>query len=767
MRDVATALAGPDPDAIAWRGKGATLAWLAPRLRAARVPPSTFVDASEWRVDRAHCLLRVARAFDAPHLAVRSDRSDEDCIGASAAGRYHSCLDVCRDDPAALASAIDAVFASYGAARPHDRALVQPQIAPVLAAVVASTHGLPDGAPYYTLAISQGPQSDAVTRGGDAVDTWYVARDRAATAELPLLVRTALDALLELERLVAMAACEAEIVVAANGRAWVVQLRQLSVPSVDTPCIVALRRDTDARVAAHADVPLLGLMPDWNPAELLGEHPRPLAGDIFARVIARRAWRMGRVALGYSRGGTTRLLHVHAGRPYVDVAASFGSLLPATLDPALGARLVAAWLIRLEANPALHDKIEFEVAMTSITLDFDAAFDARHGDAFSTAEREALRDALRRVTRSALDSERTSRLAAMFSAPSPEPPDAAPRALRRCLRAIEREIGIAFATAARQAFVAEALLRSAVAVGALSAERLVEVKRGVDTIAAEFQRASVGSSREILIRRFGRLRAGTFDIAAPAFRAVADELGDAIAPRAAHVAPIALDRVESACLSRALLDHGFAMSTEALLEQYASAVRVRELGKFALADRVSGVLDSIAAFAETRGLARESAGWLTLDALLTEEADAGMLVEAVAAARRRHALESQLRMPLLVRGSAGALDVVRFPPGRPNYLGRGRANGRPVRVDAMTRPDAVPLHALLAIASADPGFEWMLLRRPVAIVTAFGGPNSHIAIRSAELGVPALLGVGPEAFRRIVEASELCIDFDTATWSIA
>jgi hypothetical protein len=244
-------------------------------------------------------------------------------------------------------------------------------------------------------------------------------------------VRAALDALLELERLVAMAACEAEIVIAADGLPWVVQLRPLSVPSVETPRIAALRRDTDLRMAADADVPLLGMMPDWNPAELLGEHPRPLAADIFGRVIARRAWRLGRVALGYSRRGTTRLLHLHAGRPYVDVAASFSSLLPATVDPAIGERLVAGWLTRLEADPALHDKIEFEVAMTSITLDFDAAFDARHGEVFSTSERDALRDALLPVTRSALDSECTSRLAAVFSAPSPAPPDAAQCALRR------------------------------------------------------------------------------------------------------------------------------------------------------------------------------------------------------------------------------------------------------------------------------------------------------------------------------------------------
>jgi phosphohistidine swiveling domain-containing protein len=180
---------------------------------------------------------------------------------------------------------------------------------------------------------------------------------------------------------------------------------------------------------------------------------------------------------------------------------------------------------------------------------------------------------------------------------------------------------------------------------------------------------------------------------------------------------------------------------------------------------VSAVLEALAGLARQRGIGREEAGWLRLDALLAPRAGGAALHERAREARELHALESQLRMPLLI--GRGSLDVVTFLPGRPNYVGHGRACGRPVVADAHSRPEQVPVHAMLAIASADPGFEWMFLRRPAAILTAYGGPNSHIAIRCAELGIPALLGVGPEAFRRIATAARLMIDFDTGTWSIA
>jgi phosphohistidine swiveling domain-containing protein len=767
MLDHASALAGCAREAALWAGKSATLDWLSTRVRASRIPAGIRIDWSEWRARRTHGLERIRAALASPLVVARSDRADEDDAAESRAGRYRSCLDVRLDDTAALAAAVDAVFASYGRTRADDGVLIQEQIAPVRAAIVASTHGLPDGAPYYALSVSHGARSDAVTRGDGDVETWYVARDRTSGASLPEPVRACLDALIELETLAALVPCEGEIVLEQTGLPWVVQLRRLPIAVGDERAVAALRRRTEADIVAERDVPLLGMMPDWNPAELLGEHPRPLALDIFDRVIARRAWRLGRSALGYSRRNPSPLLRVHAGRPYVDVAASFRSLLPAALDDKLGERLVAAWIARLEAEPALHDKVEFDVAMSAVVCRFDATFDTRHGGLFTKSERNALRKALLPITRRALDASLTLRLGARFATPS-SPPAIEPLAIRQYLGAIERGIAAAFATAARQAFVAEALLRAAVDAGALTASRLLAIKRTVETIATEFHAAwsAGGGDRSALMQRFGRQRAGTFELCAPTLTDVAASLADADATSPPADAPsFSLDPAEIADLSQALDECGLALAPEALVAQYARAVRARELGKFALADRVSAVLEALACLAQQRGIGREEAGWLSLDALLAPHADGATLSEQAHAARELHALESQLRMPLLI--GRASLDVVAFLPGRPNFLGHGRAHGRPVVADAHSRPEHVPLHAMLAIASADPGFEWMFLHRPAAIVTAYGGPNSHIAIRCVELGIPALLGVGPEAFRRIASAARLMIDFDTGTWSIA
>ena len=49
-------------------------------------------------------------------------------------------------------------------------------------------------------------------------------------------------------------------------------------------------------------------------------------------------------------------------------------------------------------------------------------------------------------------------------------------------------------------------------------------------------------------------------------------------------------------------------------------------------------------------------------------------------------------------------------------------------------------------------------RNIAGLVTKYGGANSHMAIRTAEFGLPAVIGVGEQKFNEIVTANVLEID---------
>jgi len=508
------------------------------------------------------------------------------------------------------------------------------------------------------------------------------------------------------------------------------------------------RRDRERSAASRGPrrPALFGLMPDWNPAELLGEHPRPLARSLFDALLAHGTWWQARATLGYRRPPRSDLLVGIAGRPCVDVAASFASLLPATVGAADAAAAVRAWCRRLADAPALHDRVELEVAVTCAEFDRVARLCAG-GLGGDRARRIA--DALRRHSLAAFAPARVAaeRESAERRAQACWPVPGGPQALRAALAHVRRGAALPFARAARLDFIGAALLRSAVRVGALDAAQGDRVRAGSGTLAGALVRPGRpgvdGLHPEVL-------RPGTFEIDVPLVgveRAVHAVAWDA--------APIPVPS-DLAGLDALLAADGWTVDGATLLRMAADASRAREVGKFALARAIAALLEGIASFGGRLGLDRRQLGWLTL-AQLAAARDAGAACDAATRAEARHAADHPLRVPSLLQAPID-LATPEFAAGRPSFLGKRAADGVVLRVARDTAPGQVPPAAVLAIESADPGFDWVFLRRPAALLTAFGGPQSHMALRCVELDVPAVLGLGLPRFERLARAARLRID---------
>ena len=65
---------------------------------------------------------------------------------------------------------------------------------------------------------------------------------------------------------------------------------------------------------------------------------------------------------------------------------------------------------------------------------------------------------------------------------------------------------------------------------------------------------------------------------------------------------------------------------------------------------------------------------------------------------------------------------------------------------------------IVCIPSADPGFDWIFSYPISGLVTAWGGANSHMAIRAGEQRVPAVIGAGEVLFRQWSSSERLMID---------
>lgn len=66
--------------------------------------------------------------------------------------------------------------------------------------------------------------------------------------------------------------------------------------------------------------------------------------------------------------------------------------------------------------------------------------------------------------------------------------------------------------------------------------------------------------------------------------------------------------------------------------------------------------------------------------------------------------------------------------------------------------------ALVCIPNADPGFDWLFSYPIAGLITAWGGVNSHMAIRAGELGLPSVIGAGEALYKKWSDARRLHLD---------
>ena len=65
---------------------------------------------------------------------------------------------------------------------------------------------------------------------------------------------------------------------------------------------------------------------------------------------------------------------------------------------------------------------------------------------------------------------------------------------------------------------------------------------------------------------------------------------------------------------------------------------------------------------------------------------------------------------------------------------------------------------IVFIRAADPGYDFLFAKGIGGLVTQFGGANSHMAIRCAELGIPAVIGAGEQNYTEWSRYNRVTID---------
>ncbi|MBF0305369.1 MAG: phosphoenolpyruvate synthase [Alphaproteobacteria bacterium] len=759
---------------MAFGTKAETLERVAALVKGAVVLPLRHFTVSEWRggAGRVTAALRALPWTGRP-LIVRSSCRAEDGMAGSLAGHFVSVPNVI------LASDFDDAVARVIAAfeSGEDQVLVQPMLEAVTASGVAFSRDPNTRAPYVVINHEDRGDTAAVTGGRGAGLATHVHWKEAPPPSDPRIAAV-VRLVRELETLLGHDSLDVEFAFGPDGTLYLLQVRPLVLRGEPVP--IASHRALLERVAQrvalgmrpdpfiHGRRTVYGVMPDWNPAEIIGVRPRPLALSLYRELVTDATWAYQRNNYGYKNMRSCPLLvHFH-GLPYVDVRVSFNSFVPADIEDGLADRLVNYYIERLVERPHLHDKVEFDIIFSCYTPVLPEATEALKEHGFRDGDLEVLRQSLRRLTNNIIHHKRglwrgdLDKLAVLerrrerLNGAAADPVTRIYWLLEDC----KRYGSLPFAGLARAGFIAVQLLRSLVSIGVLSDADYQAFMTSLNSVGAQMRSDRLTLGRTPFLARYGHLRPGTYDILSPRYDEAPDlyfnwETGDGAGREDAGRFALSLGQMRA--IGRILEEHGLENDIVAFFDFLVAGIEGREYSKFVFTRNLSDALSLFRTYGESLGFTAEELSYADIGVvreLYVSCADPGALIEAgIGQGRARHALSSQIMLPPLIT-SRDDVWSFRVPDSEPNFVTLKSAVGP---VTGHERKSGLA-GAIVFIPNADPGFDWLFSHPVAGLVTAYGGANSHMAIRAGELGLPAVIGAGEVCYRRWAKAEMLSID---------
>ncbi len=776
--------------------KGQTLWLLKNKVSQFKIPELLVFKVTSFVSEPDQIAHKIKEHFSGRLLVIRSSASNEDGTQNACAGMYDSVLNVPSTDSEVIRAAIAKVIASYERKESRtegDEVIIQEMVLNTSMSGVVFTHDLNTGAPYYVINYDDiSGLTNTVTSGGGeyANRTLYIHRG-ATQALRSERFQLLMQAIQELEHIMDSQFLDVEFALGDDFTPYLLQVRAITTkPNWNRA--VAKRIDAALRgiqaivksrlqpiSCVYGGTTVLGQMPDWNPAEMIGRAPRALAYSLYGTLITDHAWRIARETMGYAVPVGQPLMISLAGQPFIDTRLSFHSYLPDTLSPAIGTKLVDAWVSRLKAHPELHDKVEFEVAITTYSFDIDERIEALIGAALSEVEKSEFKDALRRQTRSLLADcgeggisnalAKVDKLARKQSDARRLPISQDATALFGMIDDCIRLGTVPFSILARHGFIARTILLSLNRRGILTNEDVNFIQSGIRTVASEL----VNDMRRLQLRElarsdfmaeYGHLRPGTYDILSRRYDQMPDfGMNDTqVYPQQEHN-EFVLSAQQRRDINRLLQAEDFPeFDAEKLLTYVQSATVGREYGKFVFTRSVSEMLELIARFGEKHGLSRDEMSHVSISKLLdvvaksSEKSIEEQLRQIAEDEAERHALSAAIRLPQVLFDEAG-VHIVPFQVSHPNFITHKKITAACV---CLLVGQATPALSgkIVLIENADPGFDWIFSQQIGGLITKYGGANSHMAIRCAEFGIPAAIGCGEQRFEVFIGANQILLD---------
>lgn len=765
--------------------KAGMLKYIKKNLPAINILPVMVIRSNEFQKDKQGVVEAVIQFAGANSLAIRSSSSMEDTSEYSNAGRFESLLNV-SSEYTVISDAIEKVYQSYHTEM-DEEILIQPMLDNIKKSGVVFTVDMDTFADYYIANFYEGDDSAAVTSGGSNKLRTFIQYKYSKYLSNDKDMNGLINVCRQIEEFIGSNALDIEFAINNEGKIFIFQVRPIAKGSKDVyekidlkPALNRIYKKAKKLSLAHpfllGHTTCFGVMPDWNPAEILGVRPKKLAISLYKELITDNIWAHQRYDYGYRDLTMHPLMISFCGIPYIDTRITFNSFIPKKLNDRISEKLVNYYIDKLSKYPKYHDKIEFEIVYSCYYLGLHEKLKELLDYGFNENEITRIEFSLLELTNNIIDPDKGLYKEDIVKISVLE---------NNYKKIIQSNISIVdkiywlieecktygtlpFAGVARAGFIAVQFLRSFVNIGIITGKEYDAYMNSLDTVNKkmnrDLQKLNKGDiTKDEFLTVYGHIRPGTYDILSKRYDEAFDEYfgGNGQLDIAEMEEAFSFSQEQMTRIQLELEENGLAITAGELMMFIKESIEGREYLKLVFTKSVSKILQLVGELGDRVGISAEDMAYLDISFVKQLYVDLYLgdiktiFEENIKDNKTQYQCAVQIKLPSII---VKPEDVYSFYllDEEPNFITQKSATSDVVIMDDI---DGRELEGkIVFIQAADPGYDFLFAKGIGGLITQFGGANSHMAIRCAELGIPAVIGVGEQNYTEWARYRRVTID---------
>ena len=694
-------------------------------------------------------------------IIIRSNSSKEDTDETSSAGKFLSIGPIDKNDISLIKKSWNEVLQSYEK-DDNNTVIFQDYVDGAKSVSVLTSYKVGTDSPYRTFSTYYGSQTDAVTSGRyNKIKNFFIHRSLDNLPEKFKEYYKFFKIQNQLENLFGNKQLDIEIVTDEKEEPLLLQVRPLMGKAIIKEPIMVERSVIDENVKRYKELipttddrfgtnQIYSNMSDMNPAEMIGKKPDNIAFSLYRFMFTDTTWNKQRGEFGYRIYSGGKLMELFNNVAYINVNHSLNSFLTRNIKNETCEKIINYQLNKLETYPHLHDSIEFDISRSSYTFETDEKFGEEYKNIIDRKEIIQWHHDLIEID--SFNSSTLHKNNEIILDAFSKLDDSFQYLDKENIKFVRDNMALPFTHHSRLGFVYFAQLNNFLKNGVINEEEKQNLLLSVNSISTKMKqdayRVKTGdiSLNDFLII-YGHVRAGNYNLSSSNLKS---NISFAESLINTSNEPIPSEPLKIDIFKK--IDDYFNLNkisytSENWVEMFQLAVSTRENSKFYYTKGIDGILNEV----EEKDISDRELFQL----LDFEYNDMNTFNQKI---------EDTL-MPDVVTSSDDFYAYEEMNKDG-NYIGQGTVTGEILFLDGIENNRNNLDNKIIVIPAADPGWDWIFNYKIKSLITEFGGPNSHMAIRCAEHNIPAILGIGEKNFSAILNSKNLVVDFSNENFTI-